>query len=171
MEYSSLAELRNLIPTSVNIMSLTATASSTSIAHIIRDSGMINPAIVQVSPDKRNLCFGVQAISSIDEFLPLVMLLKEQRTQLKRTIIFCQRQVDCGLLYQFFNRELGDEMLDPVGTHRALTQYRLVDVFSKGTEDYVKENALLQFTSAKESTLRILIMYCCIWHGSGLFRC
>ena len=51
--YSRPSELRSLIPSSVNVMALTATASDTLISEIIKDTGMVNPYIVQVSPDKR----------------------------------------------------------------------------------------------------------------------
>ena len=52
LEYLYLSEPCSLIPTSVNIMALTATASDALISEIIKDTGMINPSIVQVSPDK-----------------------------------------------------------------------------------------------------------------------
>lgn len=54
LEYSYLRELRNIMAPSVNIMALTATASDTLISHCIRDIGMIDPVIVQVSPVKDN---------------------------------------------------------------------------------------------------------------------
>jgi ATP-dependent DNA helicase RecQ len=72
-------------------MAVTATASDTLVTHIIRDTGMINPAIMSVSPDKQNLCLGVQQIASMTEaFMPLAESLKQDRTLFKRTIIFCQ---------------------------------------------------------------------------------
>ena len=43
--YSRLSELRSLIPSSVNVMALTATASDTLISEIIKDTGMVNPYI------------------------------------------------------------------------------------------------------------------------------
>ena len=41
-------------------MALTATASDATIGHIICDVDMHNPVIIQVSPDKPNLLFGVK---------------------------------------------------------------------------------------------------------------
>lgn len=72
---------------SVNIIALTATASDTLISHCIRDIGMIVPVIVQVSPVKDNLCYGVSEISSIEDFVPIVNSLKKERLSFKRTII------------------------------------------------------------------------------------
>lgn len=97
--------------------------------------------------------------------MPLIMSLKEQQLNLKRTIVFCQRQVDCGTLYQLFEKELGKEMLDPVGTPASLPQYRLVDVFCKSTEIMVKDTILHQFT-AIDSKLCVLI--CTSAFGMGI---
>ena len=91
VEYSYLSELHSLIPCDVHVMALTATASDTVVSHIIRDTGMINPVMIQISPDKKNLRFGVHYISSMEEvFMPLAMSLKRHRTSFKRTIVFCQ---------------------------------------------------------------------------------
>ena len=60
-------------------MALTATASNTLLSHVIRDTGMIDPVIIQVSPVKDNLCYGALEVSSIDDFMPLVQLLKKER--------------------------------------------------------------------------------------------
>ena len=58
-------------------MALTATASNTLLYHDIRDTGMIDPVIIQVSPVKDNLCYGALEVSFIDNFMPLVQLLKK----------------------------------------------------------------------------------------------
>jgi len=47
---SRLSEVRSLVPHTVKVMALTATASDETIREIIRDVGMHNPALVQVSP-------------------------------------------------------------------------------------------------------------------------
>ena len=44
---------------------------------LFRDTGMIDPVIIQVSPVKDNLCYGALEVSSIDDFMPLVQLLKK----------------------------------------------------------------------------------------------
>ena len=79
-------------------MALTATASDSLISDVIRDVGMIDPFIVQVSPDKENLCYGIQQITSVYDFTSLVKELKEKRMSFKRTIIFCHK-VAISLLY------------------------------------------------------------------------
>ena len=79
-------------------------------------------------------------------FLPLVKLLKEQRLDFKRTIIFCQRQLDCGHLYQLFEKCLESALSDPVGTPISFPEYRLVNVYTKGTEYLVKDTVIHEMT-------------------------
>ena len=70
-------------------MAVTATASDTLVSHIIQDTGMVNPEIVSVSPNKENLCFRVQTISSkIETFTPLVESLKIKEPALKEQLYF-----------------------------------------------------------------------------------
>jgi ATP-dependent DNA helicase RecQ len=153
-----------LIPSSVNLMALTATASNSLISHVISYTGMIDPVIVHVSPNKENLRYGVQMIESIYDFLPLVMLLKRQRTSFTRTIIYCRRQLECGQLFQLFKNEMGAELSEPIGAPYSLPEYRLVDSFSKGTEDHVKDKILHNCTS--KSVLRLII--CTAAFGMGI---
>jgi len=58
---------------------------------------MHNPGLVQVSPDERNLLFGVRMVNQLEKaFLPIIDQLKTERLNFGHTFIFCQRQVDCG---------------------------------------------------------------------------
>jgi len=73
-------------------MVLTATASDKTIREIIRDVGMHNPALVQVSPDKQNLLFGVRTVNQLEKaILPIIDQLKTERLNFGRTFIFCPR--------------------------------------------------------------------------------
>ena len=147
-------------------MALTATASDATMGHIIRDVGMHNPVIVQVSPDKPNLLFGVKKVKGLSEaFMPLITRLKAERLSFGRTIIFCQRQIDCGNLYHLFQLELREELTEPIGVPCSLPQYRLVNVYTKATEEHIKVSVLNQFTS-NSSCLRVVI--CTAAFGLGV---
>ena len=93
------------------------------------------------------------------------MKLKEERLNFSRTIVFCQRQIDCGMIYQLFEAVLGESLTDPVTAPNSLPQHRLVNVFTKSTEDIIKESVLQQFTNLS-SKLRILI--CTAAFGMGI---
>ena len=88
-EFSKLGEIRSLIPSTTNVMALTATATVDKIIAIL---GMSKPIIVSESPDKPNLLFQVREKTSIsDVFTSLVKQLKEKRVNLPRVIILCQK--------------------------------------------------------------------------------
>ena len=112
---------------------------------------------IQLSPDKRNLLFGVHMVYQLEKaFLPIMDQLKTERLNLGRTIFFCQRQVDCGSLYTLFEQEFGTEFTEPVRTHHSLPQYRLVNPYMKKTEDIIKK-CVLEQCSKLDSCLRVII--------------
>jgi len=124
---------------------------------------MHNPALVQVSPDKWNLLFGVRTVDQLEKaFLPII---DQLRLNFGRNIIFCQRQVDCGSLYTLFEQELGTEFTEPVRTHHSLPQYRLVNPYMKKTEDIIKK-CVLEQCSKLDSCLRVII--CTAAFGMGI---
>jgi len=146
-------------------MALTATASDTTMRDIIHDVGMCHPVIVQVSPDKPNLSYGVQRVDDLrNAFMPLIMSLKRKRLEFPRTIIFCTRQIDCGSLYDLFEVTLGDDFTEPIQVPHELPQYRLVNMFTKATEEDIKMSVLEQCTN--NSCLRVVI--CTAAFGMGI---
>jgi ATP-dependent DNA helicase RecQ len=68
-------------------------------------------------------------------------------------------------LYKFFQCVLGNEIVDPIGSHTSMLENRLFDTFCKGTENEVKDNIIRQFTKL-DSKLRLLI--CTAAFGMGI---
>ena len=93
------------------------------------------------------------------------MHLKARRLEFACTIIFRQCQVECGNLYDLFLQELGSEFMEPIGAHYSLPQYRLVNVYTKDTEEYTKSSVLAQCTDAS-TCLRVII--CTAAFGMGV---
>ena len=58
-EFSNLGEIRGIVPESVNLMALTATAIASTRNFTIKNLGMRNPAIVYVPPFKGNIIYFV----------------------------------------------------------------------------------------------------------------
>lgn len=84
-EFSRLGEVRSVIPEHVNVMALTATATTSSRAEIIQSLDMQNPVIVP--PIKDNIFYCVLEKSSISASLcPLCDRLASRRTSMGRTI-------------------------------------------------------------------------------------
>lgn len=103
-----LGEVRSLIPTRVNIMALTATATKSTRQKVVSILGMINPVVVSISPHKPNILYWVGTKSSMEVmFSPVIQHLKTERTLMPRMIIFYRKYSDCALLYQLFHISLG----------------------------------------------------------------
>ena len=56
-EFSNLGEIRSIVPESVNLMALTATATVSTRNFIIKNLSMRNPAIAYVPPFKGNIIY------------------------------------------------------------------------------------------------------------------
>ena len=126
-DYGRLGELRALLPPSVHVMALTATASSRD--KIFQSLCMVEPVKISVSPHKKNIVYAVRPKPDIEEFVhTIVDCLRTLRDNMPRTIIFCRRYRECAHMYQLFELLLGDEFTHPPKAPN-LVRYRLVDVY------------------------------------------
>ena len=155
-EFSRLGEVRSVIPEHVNVMALTATATTSSRAEIIQSLDMQNPVIVSVPPIKDNIYYCVSEKSSISASLgPLCDRLASRRTSMGRTIIFCRKYDEVTAIYYFFKRRLGLAFTEPPGAPDFIPKFRLVDMYTHCTHQTVKDKVLELFTSP--SPLRIVV--------------
>ena len=91
-EFSRLGEVRSVIPEHVNVMALTATATTSSRTEIISSLDMQKPVIVSVPPIEDNIFYCVLESSTLStSFGPLCDRLAARRTTIGRTIIFCRK--------------------------------------------------------------------------------
>ena len=156
MDYSRIGELRALLPDSVHVMALTATATKSSRTKILQSLHMVSPIIISVSPHKKNILYYVRPKPELDEFVGrLVACLKELRACTPRTIIFCRRYSECSIIYNIFEHSLKGEFTDPPNAPN-LVKYRLVDMYTKCTEADIKEEIITEF-SKPDGKLRIVI--------------
>ena len=156
-EFSNLGELRSLIPQTVHIMALTATATMRSRQSICKTLGMINTAVVSELPEKKNIKYVVCVDpGSLDvAFHPIVDEIRKHRENTDRTIIFCRSYDACARVYLYLKNKLGREFTNPVGAPD-LAKFRLVDMFSACTQKDVKE-AILTGMCAPYSHLRVIV--------------
>lgn len=154
-EFSHLGEVRSIIPESVKVMALTATATNSTRASIIKSLDMQKPTLVSVPPFKDNIVYAVTEKTSISHaFIPLAKRLAEKRTDMGRTLIFCRKYDEVTATYHFFKRNLGAQFTEPPGAPD-LARFRLVDMFTHCTHESVKSTIMTQFTT--KSPLRIVI--------------
>lgn len=147
--------MRSILPENAKIMALTATATKTTRASIIKSLDMQHPMVLSVPPVKDNIVYSVAEKSSINlAFDPLAKQLAEQRMDMGRVIIFCHRYEEVTAAYHFFKRSLGRDFTEPPGAPD-LARFRVVDMFSHCTHESVKNTIMTQFTT--KSPLRIVI--------------
>ena len=140
-EFKKIGELRSIIPKTVNIMALTATATITSRLSIETILGMRKPILIEVSPEKSNIVLSVKNVESMESsFKPLVENLLTERKAAERTIIFCKKRDDCAVLYAYFKYCLGNCFTDPPGASVCIPENQPVDIYCSGTQDEVKND-------------------------------
>ena len=155
-EYSKLSEMRSIFSENVHVMALTATATKTLCADVIKVLGMKKPVVVAVNPDKANIKYEVVSFISMNRtFGALADQLTVNQTSIGRTIIFCQRLEDCPKIYRFFRSALKDRFTYPAGSPD-ICENRLVDMFHSCTETCIKDKIIKAFSS-ESSPLRVVI--------------
>ena len=151
-----IGEVRSLVPTCINLMAMTATATRslrTSVASIL---GMHDPFIIAVSSCKANIMYAVERYESLDQAMaPFVARLRDERTKMPRTFIYCRSYSDCADLYLYFRQHLGLLFTQPPGAPD-ISKFRMVDMFTSITDTDVKES-ILASVQIVDSHLRIVI--------------
>ena len=156
MDFSSLGEIRSIVPDHVRLTALTATASLSTRRSVIKILDMQKPSIIYLPPVKHNLVFGVYekpkgGISVA--FEPVVSNLKQDRN-MGRIIIFCRTYEDVIRIHHYFQSTLGSYYTEPRGSPNFVFN-RVVDMYTHCTHPTVKDKLLQQFT--KPSCLRVMI--------------
>lgn len=155
-DYLRLGELRSIVPSSVNIMALTATASHSTRTYIFRSLGMLEPAIVYVSPQKKNVVYSVRDKGTITNLVKDVSApLLDLGIYMPRMIIFCRKYDECSSMYRLFKNFLGERFTHPPNSPD-LAKYRLVDMYTRCTEARVKEEIVHSFSNV-DGNLRVVI--------------
>lgn len=130
--FRQLGDIRAIVPSRINIMALTATATEATRREVCRVLGMSNPVVVETSPDKPHVFLRCSEFTSIvDVFLPITEQLKVDRVNMGRLIIFCIAL--CSQVYSFFKYIMGPAFTEPPNYPISQPQYRLVDMFTSGT--------------------------------------
>ena len=156
-EFLSLDEVRSIVPETVRVMALTATATKSTRLFIIKSLCMQSPEIVSVSPDKENVIYAVldkpkEGVK--DYFKGIISKLIVKRSNMDRIIIFCKTYNNIIAIYQYFKQGLGQYFTEPPGSANFVVN-RVVDVYTHCTHETVKNKIIAQFT--KPSPLRVVI--------------
>ena len=155
-EFSRLGEIRSILPSHVNILAMTATATASLRRCVIKTLGLRNIVTITENVDKTNIIYSVLPFESIEtSFRRIIQRLRVERTRMPRTIIYCQTQDKCAQLYVLMKFHLKEERVEPLGAPD-LPEYRLFDYFTSATHPSVKDGILKAFVQPT-SPLRIVI--------------
>ncbi|XP_065917561.1 ATP-dependent DNA helicase Q1-like [Dysidea avara] len=131
-EFSKIGELRSLIPTSVNIMALTATATSEVLKVVTERLSLDNPLIIGLSPSQSHIFYNAEKLPDIANYcrdLELSAKLKIKRLSFPTMLIFCRSYADCGTMYHILEVLMGPHFTEPYGSPAKFHCFRLVDIF------------------------------------------
>ena len=150
-----IGELHSLVPASVNVMALTATAMTKDRQSISKTLRLRDPFILSKCPVNHNLRYSVGRFTSIPEtFNVFANRLLEEKALFPKTIIYGRSLERCADIYIYLKRKLGS-----CGTLPAVApdnpQFRLFDMFSSVTPSDHKAIILKLFKT--DNTLRVVI--------------
>ena len=154
--FSKLGELRSLIPSGVNIMALTATATCSTFDIIKERLSLFKPILVSTSPFRNNIAYIVAPKTDMSAFCSSVCdELKEKTTSHPKTIIYVRTYRDCYDIYLTMRTKLGRAIYNPTDCPN-LSQFLMVDMFTRVNTDVKKEEIIGRFKEIN-SNLRIVI--------------
>ena len=125
--------MRSLVPASVNMMALTATATTVTRQKIVRALCMKRCYSITTNPQKENVFYAIEVKTDLQEaFAPIVEELIMKRKAAPRMIIYCCTYNDCHSVYLFFKHSLKENLYYPPGAMK-ISKYRLVDMYTACT--------------------------------------
>ena len=152
--YGRLSELRSLLPSSVPMVALTATATFDVRVEITTSLGMMDAAFIIESPEKTNIRYSVVKMKERDPAIQFSWLIKELQTkehETERVIIFCGSHRQCRELHRTFSADVKDTSL--FGMYHATTD---IDT---------KKAIVSSFTEEKG---RIRVLFASVAFGMGV---
>ena len=154
--FTSLGQLRSLIPESTNVLALTATATKLTFEIVADGLGLMNPAVVATSCNRSNIKLLVRAKQTLEEFsFDLSQKLKSDKQKHPKTIVFCRSYKDCTDLYVPLTEQLGENATYPIGYPNIL-EYRYVSMYTRVSTTEMKQMVMSLF-SRTDTVLQLVI--------------
>ena len=128
--FALLGELRSIIPTGINVLALTATATMSTLAAVKRRLSMVDPVIIGIPPNRDNIKFIVRPLSNARSFCAsLSEEMKSKGIEYPKTVIFCNYK-SCAELYHRLRHNLGPHFTIPPFYHKDLVEYRILEMYT-----------------------------------------
>ena len=143
--YASLGDLCSIIPSDVNFMALTATATHATFEIVKERLSLRNPIVIGVSPNRPDIFLSLVSSMELDMLVDtLCNGLKEERIDIPKTLVFCRSCPDCVELYLAITDKLGKAITEPPGYPNFL-EFRLVSMYTRPSKLSYKELVLSLF--------------------------
>ena len=114
--FALIGDIRCLIPSSVKVMALTATATQSTFKIVKERLVMKDPVVVALRPERSNIRYSVGMDQSLHEFsTDLAEMVKHQPLDSPKTLVFCRKYEDCSGLYLSLVDKLGKYITHPAG--------------------------------------------------------
>ena len=147
--------MRSLIPSTVHVMALTATATRSVQIAVTNIVGLRNPFVITRCPARSNLIYSVGLFKSLpDTFEEFASKLKCEKTNFPKTIIYVRSFGLCADIYLYLKNQLGLAFIY-LEDAPDIPEFRLVEVFTSVTESKHKSEILQLFKV--DSNLRVVV--------------
>ena len=154
--FAEIGSVRSLIPASVKVLALTATATKQTLESVKDRLSMDNLSLIGLRPDRTNIKFIVEPCPDIRKLcrqLTDELIAKGRATP--KTIIFCRSLQHCANIFALVKQMLGRNITVPSGVTGNL-QTRLVDIFTSVSTTAMREMLLEEYCKT-DTNLRLLI--------------
>ena len=114
--FTQIGDLCSLIPTTVNIMALIATATLETVDVVKCRLSMDKLTLITLPPHSNNIKYEVTSIIGVDEFTTsLSRELANKRTSFPKMVIYVRTYSDCSSSYTLLKHKMGSSITEPQG--------------------------------------------------------
>ena len=130
--FAKIRNLRSLIPKEVNILALTATATTETYYVVTQRLAMSDTSLVALPPNRDNITYEIlPKINDVDQLITsLGSELVTKRVLFPKTVIYVRSYSDCSGIYMRLKKYMGSAFTEPEGSPN-ITGFRLIDMFSR----------------------------------------
>ena len=154
--FTRIGDLRSILPKNVNVLALTATATTETLSAVIERLSMHSVSVVALPPCQNNIYFTLKLNSDVQDFTDsIVQELLQMRLNFPKTIVYIRSYVDCITVYQLVKSKMGINFTEPAG-YPNLSAYRLIEMYTRVLPPEKKDEVLQSFSVA-EGKLRLII--------------
>jgi bloom syndrome protein len=99
--YAHIRDIRSILPSHVNIMALTATATKETYDVVCSRLSMKNPSVIGCAPNRDNIFYALKLLPNMDEFAETISNnVKRLGLYYPKTVVFCQKYADCSTFFE-----------------------------------------------------------------------